>query len=75
MKILFMGTPDFAKESLENLYDAGYEVCGVVTTPFVITLLCIFLLVFIRDIRIKCSFYVESLYGLGIRVIRVTVAS
>jgi len=28
-----MGTPDFAKESLENLYDAGYEVCGVVTTP------------------------------------------
>ena len=33
MKIIFMGTPDFAKESLENLYDAGYEVCGVVTTP------------------------------------------
>ena len=33
MKILFMGTPDFAKESLENLYDNGYEICGVVTTP------------------------------------------
>lgn len=33
MKILFMGTPDFAKESLENLYDSGYEICGVVTTP------------------------------------------
>lgn len=33
MKILFMGTPDFAKESLEKLYDAGYEICGVVTTP------------------------------------------
>ena len=33
MKILFMGTPDFAKESLENLYNNGYEICGVVTTP------------------------------------------
>lgn len=33
MKILFMGTPDFAKESLEKLYDSGYEICGVVTTP------------------------------------------
>ncbi len=33
MKILFMGTPDFAKESLEELYKAGYEICGVVTQP------------------------------------------
>lgn len=33
MKILFMGTPDFAKESLEKLYEAGYDICGVVTTP------------------------------------------
>lgn len=33
MKILFMGTPDFAKESLENLYNKGYEICGVVTQP------------------------------------------
>ena len=33
MKILFMGTPDFAKESLEKLYESGYEICGVVTTP------------------------------------------
>ena len=33
MKILFMGTPDFAKESLEAVYNAGYEICGVVTTP------------------------------------------
>ena len=30
MKILFMGTPDFARESLESLYSAGYEICGVV---------------------------------------------
>ena len=33
MKILFMGTPDIAKESLENLYNAGIEICGVVTAP------------------------------------------
>lgn len=33
MKILFMGTPDFAKESLEKLYDFGYEICGVVAPP------------------------------------------
>lgn len=30
MRILFMGTPDFARESLESLYNAGYEICGVV---------------------------------------------
>lgn len=33
MKILFMGTPDFAKESLEAVYNAGYEMLGVVTNP------------------------------------------
>lgn len=33
MKILFMGTPDFAKESLEEIYNAGYEILGVVTNP------------------------------------------
>lgn len=33
MKILFMGTPDFAKESLEAVYNAGYEIIGVVTNP------------------------------------------
>lgn len=33
MKILFMGTPDFARESLEKLYDSGYEICAVVTPP------------------------------------------
>ena len=31
MKIVFMGTPDFAKESLEALYSAGHEILGVVT--------------------------------------------
>lgn len=33
MKILFMGTPDFAKKSLEAVYNAGYEITGVVTNP------------------------------------------
>lgn len=33
MRILFMGTPDFARESLDKLYNSGYEICGVVTTP------------------------------------------
>ena len=26
MKIVFMGTPDFAKTSLEALYDEGFEI-------------------------------------------------
>lgn len=33
MRILFMGTPDFARESLEAIYNAGHEVIGVVTNP------------------------------------------
>lgn len=33
MRILFMGTPDFARESLDKLYNAGYEICGIVTVP------------------------------------------
>lgn len=33
MKVIFMGTPDFAKESLEAVCNAGYEVIGVVTNP------------------------------------------
>ena len=33
LNILFMGTPDFAKESLESIYEAGYNVLGVVTNP------------------------------------------
>lgn len=31
MKIVFMGTPDFAVASLNALYEAGYEIVGVVT--------------------------------------------
>lgn len=33
MKIVFMGTPDFAKYSLEALYNAKYEILAVVTNP------------------------------------------
>lgn len=33
MKILFMGTPDFAVPSLEALITAGHTVCGVFSQP------------------------------------------
>ena len=33
MRILFMGTPDFAVASLTALLEAGHEVCGVFTQP------------------------------------------
>ena len=33
MRLVFMGTPDFAKESLEAVYNAGYEILAVVTNP------------------------------------------
>ena len=31
LNILFMGTPDFARDSLEAVYTAGYNILGVVT--------------------------------------------
>ena len=33
MKIVFMGTPDFAEKSLEDVYNAGHEILAVVTNP------------------------------------------
>jgi len=33
MKIVFMGTPDIALESLEKIYNSDIEVSGVVTVP------------------------------------------
>ena len=33
LKVLFMGTPDFAQESLKSIYNAGFEIIGVVTNP------------------------------------------
>lgn len=33
MKIVFMGTPDFARDSLSAIYVAGHEIPAVVTVP------------------------------------------
>ena len=33
MKIIFMGTPDFAVLALRKLYEAGHEITLVVTQP------------------------------------------
>ena len=33
MRVVFMGTPDFAVPSLQALIDAGHEVCAVYTQP------------------------------------------
>ena len=33
MRILFMGTPDFAAVALKELCERGYEVAGVVSQP------------------------------------------
>jgi methionyl-tRNA formyltransferase len=33
LKIVFMGTPDFARDSLKALVDNGYEIDAVVTNP------------------------------------------
>ncbi len=33
MRVLYMGTPDFAVEALEAIIDKGHEIIGVVTQP------------------------------------------
>lgn len=33
LRIVFMGTPDFAVESLKSIIENGYEVVGVITAP------------------------------------------
>ncbi len=33
MKILFMGTPDIARDCLKAVYEAGHDIVGVVTVP------------------------------------------
>ncbi len=33
LRIVFLGTPDFAVESLRRIYDGGYNIVGVVTMP------------------------------------------
>ena len=33
LRIVFMGTPEFAVPSLNALYEAGYNIVGVITAP------------------------------------------
>ena len=33
MRVIFMGTPDFAVGTLESLVQAGHDVCLAVTQP------------------------------------------
>lgn len=33
LKIVFMGTPDFARDSLQALYNVGHNICAVFTVP------------------------------------------
>lgn len=33
MRIVFMGTPEFSVEALQNLIENGHEICGVYTRP------------------------------------------
>ncbi|MCM1517713.1 MAG: methionyl-tRNA formyltransferase [Pseudoflavonifractor sp.] len=33
LKIVFLGTPDFAVESLKRLHEGGYNIAGVITMP------------------------------------------
>lgn len=33
MNILFMGTPDFAEESLAKIYSAGFNICRCCDKP------------------------------------------
>ena len=33
LKVIFMGTPDFARDSLEALYNAGHDIKAVITVP------------------------------------------
>ena len=46
MKVIFMGTPDFAVNTLEKIIEAGHEVMLVVTQPDNQ-----------RDAGIPCSFH------------------
>jgi len=33
LRVLFMGTPDFARDSLDAVYNAGHEIAAVITVP------------------------------------------
>ena len=33
LNIIFMGTPDFARESLKAIYNEGHNIIAVITNP------------------------------------------
>ncbi len=33
LKVLFMGTPDFARDSLKAIHEKGHEILSVITVP------------------------------------------
>jgi len=33
LRLLFYGTPDFAAESLQAMFDANFNIVGVITAP------------------------------------------
>lgn len=61
MKIVYMGTPDFAVPSLEALYQAGHEICYVVTQPDAVR---------DRGKKIKFSPVKEKALALGLAVLQ-----
>ncbi len=61
MKIIYMGTPDFAVPSLEALYQAGHEICYVVTQPDAVR---------DRGKKVKFSPVKEKALSLGLAVLQ-----
>lgn len=59
IKVVFMGTPEFAKCSLESLYNSGYNVVGVFTNPDTLSG---------RGMKLKASPVKEYALGKGIPV-------
>lgn len=61
MKIIYMGTPDFAVPSLQAIYDAGHEIPCVVTQPDAVR---------DRGKKVKFSAVKEKALELGLEVLQ-----
>lgn len=61
MRIVYMGTPDFAVPSLQALYDAGHEIVYVVTQPDAVR---------DRGKKVKFSAVKEKALELGLEVLQ-----
>ena len=67
LRIVYMGTPEFAVESLKRLVEGGYQVVGVITMPDkpmgrhgslkINQMRCCLLLIFIHDMQRNCIMY------------------